>query len=439
MTALMHRVGRICADNALVVVILWVLVAISLTIAIRVFGAQTDNDLSLPGTGSQDATDVLAQRFPPQQNGTSPIVFYTPDGKLTDKQHKPAMKDAVAALKKAPDVYSVISPVSSKGQTAGLISKDEATGYAPVLLTIDSGLVDEDLAQQILDAARDPASKAGIQVEAGGSIGSRLSEPKTESSEVVGLTAAMVILTLVLGSLVAMGLPILVAVFSLSAALSVIGLLGHLFGIPSIAPTVATMIGLGVGIDYALFMVTRHKDQLARGMGIRESVAEAVATSGSAIVFAGSTVIIALTALVLADIPLVTSIGLAAAVAVLIAVLGATTLLPAGLSLVGNGIHRLAVPSFLQRREASSTGGFWGGWARADHRTPLDRTRGIGRPAGAADHPGLLAGAGPGGHLGGTHLDDGASGVRPDHRWTRCRVQRPAARRVDPRPGGNPK
>ena len=175
----------------------------------------------------------------------------------------------------------------------------------------------------------------------------------------------MVILTLVLGSLVAMGLPILVAVFALSAALSVIGLLGHLFGIPSIAPTVATMIGLGVGIDYALFMVTRHKDQIARGMGIRESVAEAVATSGSAIVFAGSTVIIALTALVLADIPLVTSIGLAAAVAVLIAVLGATTLLPAGLSLVGNGIHRLAVPAFLQRREASAAGGFWAAWARA--------------------------------------------------------------------------
>ena len=134
MTDLMHRAGRICADNAWIVVILWVLVAISLAIGIRLFGAQTDNDLSLPGTGSQDATDVLAQRFPPQQNGTSPIVFYTPDGKLTDKQHKPAMKDAVAALKKAPDVYSVISPVSSKGQTAGLISKDKATGYAPVLL-----------------------------------------------------------------------------------------------------------------------------------------------------------------------------------------------------------------------------------------------------------------------------------------------------------------
>ena len=361
---LMHRVGRLAASHPWRVIVVWLLMAAALFAGVQLFGAQTDNDLSLPGTDSQAATDVLAARFPPQQNGTSPIVFHAESGSLTDAAHKPAMKQAVAGLRRADAVYSVISPVSSKGVSAGLLSSDEATGYAPVLLDIDSGSVDVDLAQQILDSARAPAEKAGIEVEAGGSIGSRLSVPETESSEVVGLAAAMIILTLVLGSLVAMGLPILVAVFALSTTMAVVGLLGHVFGIPSIAPTIATMIGLGVGIDYALFTVTRHKDQLSQGMAVKDSVAEAVATSGSAIVFAGTTVVIALSALVIADIPLVTAIGLAAAVAVVLAVLGAVTLLPALLSLVGEGIHRLALPHAMQRRLASGSTSFWGGWAR---------------------------------------------------------------------------
>jgi uncharacterized membrane protein YdfJ with MMPL/SSD domain len=370
MTAAMHRLGGLCAHHAAVVLVAWVVVAAGLGLAIQVFGAQTDNDLSLPGTDSQRATDVLAARFAPQQNGTSPIVFYAADGTLTDEAHKDAVKDAIHQLRQAPHVYSALSPVGSKGQSAGLLSEDKATAYAPVLLDIDSGSIDEELAQQILDSAREPAEQAGIQVEAGGAIGSRLSEPATESSEVVGLTAAMVILTIVLGSLVAMGLPILTAVFALSAALSLIGLLGHVFGIPSIAPTVATMIGLGVGIDYALFLVTRHKDQLAQGVAMRDSIAQAVATSGSAIVFAGTTVIIALVCLVVADIPLVTAMGFSAAIAVLAAVLGAVTLLPALLSLAGDRIHLLALPSFLQRREARGGRSFWGRWAAVVTRHP---------------------------------------------------------------------
>ena len=371
MTGLMGGVGRLSARHAWWVLGVWVLLALMLAAAVQVFGAQTNNDLSLPGTDSQRATDVLEKRFPPQQNGTSPIVFYTPDGSLTDDAHKSAMKEAIQGLHGVDEVYSVINPVSQQGQSAGLISADKATGYAPVLLDIDSGSVDEALAAEILNAARQPAEQAGIQVEAGGSIGSRLSEPATESSEVVGLAAAMVILTIVLGSLIAMGLPILVAVLGLSCALSIIGLMGHLFGVPSIGPTVATMIGLGVGIDYALFLVTRHKDQLSSGMEIRHSIVHSVATSGSAIVFAGSTVIIALLCLTIADIPLVTSIGLASAVAVLLAVAGAITLLPALLSIVGGGIHRLALPHFLQRRPKSGGHGFWESWADGVVRHPV--------------------------------------------------------------------
>src|SRR6185295_1552248 len=190
----------------------------------------------------------------------------------------------------------------------------------------------------VMDAT-DPAQKAGITVAAAGNIGSTLSSEQSETSEIVGILVAMVILSLVLGSLVAMGAPILTAVFGLGAALALVGLAGHAVAIPSSGPTLATMIGLGVGIDYALFLVTRHQDQLRDGMPMADSIANAVATSGSAIVFAGGTVVIALLSLAVAGIPLVTSLGLASAVGVVMAVLGAISLLPAFLGLIKHRIR----------------------------------------------------------------------------------------------------
>ena len=364
MAQLMAGAGRLAARFPWWVLTAWILAALIAGSTVFLVGAQTDNDLDLPGTDSQTATDVLAARFPPQQNGTSPIVFYTPSGSLLSGEQKTAVHDAVKAMRQTEHVYSVLNPISSKGQSAGLVSDDKSTAYAPVLMDIDSGEVDEELAQQVLDAARGPARAAGVIVEAGGAIGSRLSIPETESSEIVGLAAAMVILTIVLGSLVAMGLPIVVAIVALSIALSLIGLMGHLFGVPSIAPTVATMIGLGVGIDYALFLVTRYKTELAKGVPVHESIAEAVATSGSAIVFAGGTVVVALLCLAVADIPLVTAIGLAAAVAVVVAVLASVTLLPALLSIVGNRIHKLAIPAALRHEPTSEQSGFWHTWSK---------------------------------------------------------------------------
>lgn len=361
----MAGAGRLAARFPWWVLTAWILAALVAGTTVFLVGAQTDNDLDLPGTDSQTATDVLAARFPPQQNGTSPIVFYVPSGGLLSGDQKTAVHDAVKGMRQTEHVYSVLNPISSKGQAAGLVSADKSTAYAPVLMDIDSGEVDEELAQAVLDAAREPAEAAGVTVEAGGAIGSRLSIPETESSEIVGLAAAMVILTIVLGSLIAMGLPIVVAIVALSVALSLIGLMGHLFGVPSIAPTVATMIGLGVGIDYALFLVTRHQTELAKGVPMHESIAEAVATSGSAIVFAGGTVVVALLCLAVADIPLVTAIGLAAAVAVVVAVLASVTLLPALLSIVGNGIHKLAIPAALRHEASSEASGFWHTWSNA--------------------------------------------------------------------------
>ena len=365
----LYRVGRFGAEHRLLVAFIW-LAAVAATVgAVRVLGAKTNNELTLPGTDSQAAFDILAERFPPQQNGTSPFVFAVDDGKLTDQPYEEAIGRTFHKMQRAEHVYSVLNPVSKDGRTAGILSDDGSIGFMPVLLDVDSGFITEELAHKVLDATA-PARAAGIDVAVGGPIGSELSQPDTSTSERLGNLAAMVILALVFGSLVAMGLPILNAAIGLAIATSLIGLLGHLISVPTVAPTLATMIGLGVGIDYALFLVTKHKEELASGVQMRESIARAVSSSGSAIVFAGSTVMIALVSLAVAGIPLVTTLGVASAIAVLAAVLTSITLLPAILSLVGGGIHRLRLPRFLQLKKRPEGQTRWDAWARGVARHP---------------------------------------------------------------------
>ena len=179
-------------------------------------------------------------------------------------------------------------------------------------LAVSPGELSAGEAQQIIDAA-DPAKAAGLQVETGGQLGQKVSKSATESSELIGIIAAMVILSLTFGTIVAMLLPILNAILALLATLAIVRLLGHVTTVPTVAPTLATMIGLGVGIDYALFIVTRHFRGMKEGLALEESIARAVATSGGAVFFAGATVTIALVSLAVAGIPLVTTMGLMAA------------------------------------------------------------------------------------------------------------------------------
>ena len=208
-----------------------------------------------------------------------------------------------------------------------------------------------------------PAAKAW-RSRRGDQIGSELSEPATESSEVVGLTAAMIILAFTFGTFVAMAVPIVTAVTGLLAGLSLIALLGNLVEVPTIGPTLATMIGLGVGIDYALFLVSRYRAERADGKPTDEAIATATATSGTAIVFAGTTVVIALVTLLVAGIPLVTTLGYASAFAVLTAVAAAITLLPALLGALGDKIDALRLPSFVRPSPKPPGTGAWAAWAR---------------------------------------------------------------------------
>ncbi|TAK68178.1 MAG: MMPL family transporter [Actinomycetota bacterium] len=364
MARLLHRLGALCARYRISTLLVWVAALGILAITVGRVGAETTNDLSLPGTDSQAAADLLAARFPPQQNGTSPVVFHTTTGTVDDGgRNQAAIEAAYQAISRLPHVYSATDPFAQPA--AGLVSQDHHTTYIPVLLDEDAGELDEATAAAVLDAATAPAQGLGMQVAVGGPIGSTLSDTDTESSELIGILAAMVILAMTFGSVIEMGLPLLSAVLGLAAGIAIIGLVGHVVDIPSVGPTLATMIGLGVGIDYALFLVTRHRDQLTSGMPVRESIARAVATSGSAIVFAGTTVVIALLALSVAGIPLVSSLGYATAIAVVTAVIASITALPAILSLIGHGVHRGRLPRWLRREAAPGATTVWQRWAKA--------------------------------------------------------------------------
>ena len=255
--------AHVCVRHRFVVLAVWLLVTVALVVVSHRLGDNTNDNLSLPGTDSQRATDTLAASFPDQANGTSPIVLHASSGRLSEPRYAQAVNEAAAAVAKAPNVASVVNPLTPQG--AGALSKDQSTGYLSVTLAVPPGELSTDDAQAVVNAAA-PAKAAGLEVETGGQLGQKLSKPATESSEAIGIVAAMVILALTFGTVAAMLLPILNAVVALALTLAIIRMLGHVTTVPTVAPTLATMIGLGVGIDYALFVVTRHLRGLDDGL-----------------------------------------------------------------------------------------------------------------------------------------------------------------------------
>jgi putative drug exporter of the RND superfamily len=340
-TGPLYAIGRWCSRHHWLVIGAWVVAAIALVAISSASGSKTSENLTLPGSGSTQATELLEENLPEQAYGSNPLVLEAPAGtKLSEPKYAKAVEETAANLEKLPEVNSAMSPLAPGAQT--LSQKDPNIGYIPVVLGIGPGEIAEDQSQDILDAAK-PFEAAGGNAAIGGYVGNQLSKPSTEKSEVVGLVAAVIILLFAFGTATAMLLPIVSAIIGLAFALSIIKLLEHVLEVPGVAATLATMIGLGVGIDYALFIVTRHKLQLGEGMEMNESIARATATAGGAVVFAGFTVVIALCSLAVAGIPLVSTLGFTAAVAVVVAVCAAATLLPAMLGALGPRINSFRV------------------------------------------------------------------------------------------------
>src|SRR3954453_13401594 len=348
MAAPLDRLGRRCVRHRAVVLVVWTVALAGVLAASDAAGLRTSSDPALPGTQSDRARKVVEREIQVPAGAPGRAVCGVDAGTVRTPRVRAAMEASVARVRAATHVASVTSPFTPAGRQG--LSPGRKVAYASVSLDIDAeDLLDGD-ADAIGAAARDDATP-DLQVAFGGTIGHKAAPTTVDHSEAIGLAAAAVVLLVTLGGVVAMGLPILVALAGLAAGLALVTLAGHVIEVPTLAPPLATMIGLGVGIDYALFVVTRHQEQLRTGMALEDSVARATSTSGAAVVFAGGTVIIALGALALAGIPEVSALGYTSAIVVVFAVLAALTLLPAVLAMLGPRIDALRI-----RRPAGAEG-----------------------------------------------------------------------------------
>jgi RND superfamily putative drug exporter len=366
-TGRLYRIASACIRHRRITIAVWLVLAIAITLAAGTAGTRYADNLSLPGRDSQAASDIVDEQFPAQANGSNPFVFEAKQGSITDSDNRSKVEKAISRLKGDPAVSSVSNPFDP--DSAAQISKDGRFAYSNVIIEAGPGELSTDDAWAIIDKATSAESQA-LDVAVGGYLGQQVSKPSTESSEVVGIAMAMIVLVFTFGSIVAMGMPIASALTGLLVSLGGIGLLSHVTTISTTSPTLATMIGLGVGIDYALFVVTRHRAGMRTGLEPPEAAARAAATAGGAVVFAGSTVVVALLSLGLAGIPLVWTLGYTAAIAVLVAMITAITFLPALLATVGHRIDSLRLP-FGDRHERDDHSHGWARWAEGVASRPV--------------------------------------------------------------------
>ncbi|MCL3819544.1 MMPL family transporter [Aeromicrobium wangtongii] len=339
MSRLLYRWGRWSATRPWSAIGAWVLLCVLVVAASAGFGKQLDDSMAAPGTDSQAAADLLASADS-GAGGLTAYVVATPgqDG-VTFVDSRPARVDLdrlESALSELPKTLGTTQEVAPDGRVALLRVQYPEIGE----------LATSDLAA-LKDVLAESRASSSLQLEAGGDLYFSFEQPPANVGEVVGLVVAAVILVVAFGSLLAAGLPLAVALFGLLVGASLIPLLGLLLDVPVWAPVMAAMVGLGVGIDYALFLLSRHREYLAAGVPAAESVGRSLATAGQAVVFAGTTVVVAILGLAFAGLPFVTAGGVAVAAVVLVMVLAAITLLPALLGLAG---QRLQARGLLARR-----------------------------------------------------------------------------------------
>ena len=331
----MAAMARWCFWRRTWVLVAWLALLVILGVTGRAAGAAYSDALTLPGTGSTAALSLLGKAFPGHAGDQDTIVWRAGQGSVRApavRARITAMLDKVAA---APAVASVISPYSAGG--AAQVSRNGTVAYATVVFDAQAENVpasDVNRVVHLAEAARAP----GVQVELGGPAVENALRPSVGISAVVGIAAAAVVLFIAFGSLLAMFVPLAVAIAALAPGLMAVGLVSHAVSIPSAGPTLGILIGLGVGIDYALFIVTRHRTGLKAGLSPLDAAARALDTSGRAVLFAGTTVCIALLGMLVLRISFISGLGIAAAIAVLFTVAAATTLLPALLGFLGTRV-----------------------------------------------------------------------------------------------------
>ncbi|MEU0892923.1 MMPL family transporter [Streptomyces massasporeus] len=333
MATFLYKLGRLSFRRRHFVALIWVALLTLAGVGAASAPAAGNSSFSIPGTEAQKAFDLLEQRFPgtSADGATARVVFKAPSGeKMTDPGNKATVQDTVKELSDGSEVVRVTDPYQAKA-----VSKDGTIAYAQVSYKV-SGMELDDAAKDALKDSAQDARKAGLTVEIGGDALQAV--PHTGSSEVIGIAVAAVVLVITFGSLVAAGLPLLTALIGVGIGVSAITGLASALDLGTTTSTLAMMIGLAVGIDYALFIVSRYRAELAEGREREEAAGRAVGTAGSAVVFAGLTVVIALVGLSVVNIPMLTKMGIAAAGTVAIAVLIALTMIPALLGYAGRRV-----------------------------------------------------------------------------------------------------
>jgi putative drug exporter of the RND superfamily len=364
----MLKLARWSTTHRLYIAIGWVILLIGVNTLAQSAGTTYSNNFTLPNSDAQRASDLLAHSFPAQAGDRDTIVFKVAHGTVREPAVRSRMSALFAKVAHLPHVSGVVSPYAP--QAAGkAISGDGRIAFATVVFDQKANTLPKSAAQNVVSTAKS-ARAPGLQIELGGQAIEQTEQEGFGLTTAIGLLAAMVVLLITFGSLVAMGLPIVTALFGLGTGLGLIGLFTHVVDTPDFSSQLAAMIGLGVGIDYALFIVTRFREAYATPGAtfgnVRESVVQAMDTAGRAVLFAGCTVVIALLGMMLLGVDFLYGVAISASIGVLLVMLGSLTLLPALLTFAG---ARLVRPGRRARRRGAKAtdphhGGTWLRWSK---------------------------------------------------------------------------
>ncbi len=324
MTNSLYKLGRWCATHRTRTLLIWVLIAIALVGGNRAFGGELSTNVTVPGADSQDALDLLEKEFPSTAGLTAQVVVQSPAGtSLSDPAQRAAIETLLTQLRNTEGIIQAEAPTPNR-----TINSDGTIGLITVQYNFE--LDPETILIEELEEATGVIDEQVLRIESGGQLYSAAQRPETGVGELAGLIAAIIILLLAFGSIVAMGMPVGIALFGLALGVTgIIGLIAVPLDVPNWAPQLASMIGLGVGIDYALFIVTRYREGLRDGLTVVDAAARANATAGLAVVFAGGTVVIAILGLAVSGLPFVTAAGVSVSIIVALMVLASITILPA--------------------------------------------------------------------------------------------------------------
>ncbi len=363
----MRRFATWCTGHRKTVIASWIVALVGFLLLAGSIGSDFSEDFKLPASDSTDAFDLLESKFPAQSGDTATIVFKA-DGGVEAPPVRKAMEGLFAEAEALPHVSEVASPYA--GGDAAAISDDGKIAYATVQYDVFSNEIEKSDTEKLIDEA-EAATDDGLRVDLGGQPIEEATEDEGDLSFLIGVGAAVFILLLTFGSVVAMGLPLVTALFALGVGLSLVTLGTHVFDTAEFAPQLAAMIGLGVGIDYALFILSRFRNGLDEGLESRDAAVAAVDTAGRAVLFAGVTVIIALMGMLLLGLSFLYGVAMAAALAVLMTMIAALTLLPALLTIAGRRVDKLRIPGLGSRKPSTAENTRWFRWSREIQRRPV--------------------------------------------------------------------